>query len=121
MKERFRLTTEDNQATIDALTLSQRQLQEQNERLADDLKRRNQETLRVIQEMKHKRIEVKTQGVDLHRVINGKVAKTSEKIKIGKKGKKKIAKRQWDSGFGVDEAVEDEELNGEEHLPHSVL
>ncbi|EDU49941.1 Myosin-tail-1 multi-domain protein [Pyrenophora tritici-repentis] len=116
MKERFRLTTEDNQATIDALTLSQRQLQEQNERLADDLKRRNQETLRVIQEMKHKRIEVKTQGVDLHRVINGKVAKTSEKIKIGKKGKKKIAKRQWDSGFGVDEAVEDEELNGEEPL-----
>ncbi|CAE7207377.1 hypothetical protein PTNB73_07490 [Pyrenophora teres f. teres] len=116
MKERFRLTTEDNQATIDALTLSQRQLQEQNERLADDLKRRNQETLRAIQEMKLKRVEVKTQGVDLHRVVNGKVAKTSEKIKIGKKGKKKVAKRQWDSGFGVDEAVEDEELNGEEPL-----
>ena len=116
MKERFRLTTEDNQATIDALTLSQRQLQEQNERLADDLKRRNQEALRAIQEMKLKRVEVKTQGIDLHRVINGKVAKTSEKIKIGKKGKKKIAKRQWDSGFGVDEAVEDEEVNGEEPL-----
>ena len=116
MKERFRLTTEDNQATIDALTLSQRQLQEQNERLADDLKRRNQEALRAIQEMKLKRVEVKTQGIDLHRVINGKVTKTSEKIKIGKKGKKKVAKRQWDSGFGVDETVEDEEVNGEEPL-----
>jgi len=116
LKERFRLTTEDNQATIDALTLSQRQLQEQNERLADDLKHRNQEALRAIQEMKLKRVEVKTQGLDLHRVINGKVAKTSEKIKIGKKGKKKVTRRQWDSGFGVDEAVEDEELNGDEPL-----
>lgn len=116
LKERFRLTTEDNQATIDALTLSQRQLQEQNERLADDLKHRNQEALRAVQEMKLKRVEVKTQGLDLHRVINGKVAKTSEKIKIGKKGKKKVTRRQWDSGFGVDEAVEDEELNGDEPL-----
>jgi chromosome segregation ATPase len=116
MKERFRLAEEDTRATIDALTISQRQLQEQNERLADDLKRRNQDALQAIQEMKLKRIEVKTQGADLHRVVNGKVSKVSEKVKIGKKGKKKSTKRQWDSGFGVDENVEDEELNGEEPL-----
>jgi DNA repair exonuclease SbcCD ATPase subunit len=118
MKERFRLAEEDTRATIDALTASQRQLQEQNERLADDLKRRNQEALEAIQQMKLKRVEVKTSGADLHRVIGGKVAKTSEKVKIGKKGKngKKMSKRQWDSGFGVDENVEDEEANGEEPL-----
>jgi chromosome segregation ATPase len=116
MKERFRQAEEDTRATIDALTLSQRQLQEQNERLADDLKRRNQDALQAIQEMKLKRVEVRTSGVDLHRVVNGKVAKTSEKVKIGKKGKKKVSKRQWDSGFGVDENVEEEELNGEEPL-----
>jgi myosin protein heavy chain len=116
MKERFRLAEEDTRATIDALTISQRQLQEQNERLADDLKRRNQDALQAIQEMKLKRVEVKTQGVDLHRVVNGKVTKVSEKVKIGKKGKKKVTKRQWDSGFGVDENVEDDELNGEEPL-----
>ncbi|KAJ5064070.1 hypothetical protein J3E74DRAFT_462654 [Bipolaris maydis] len=104
MKERFRLAEEDTRATIDALTASQRQLQEQNERLADDLKRRNQEALQAVQEMKLKRVEVKTQGI----------AKTSEKVKIGKKGKKKSSRRQWDSGFGVDENVEDDELNGEE-------
>ncbi|OAG25799.1 hypothetical protein CC77DRAFT_1036590 [Alternaria alternata] len=118
MKERFRLAEEDTRATIDALTASQRQLQEQNERLADDLKRRNQDALQAVQEMKLKRVEVKTQGVgDLHRVANGKVLKTSEKVKIGKKGKKKVSsRRQWDSGFGVDENVEDEELNAEEPL-----
>ena len=78
MKERFRLAEEDTRATIDALTASQRQLQEQNERLADDLKRRNQDALQAVQEMKLKRVEVKTQGVgDLHRVANGKVLKTS--------------------------------------------
>ncbi|USP82671.1 cell elongation protein diminuto [Curvularia clavata] len=116
MKERFRLAEQDTRATIDALTASQRQLQEQNERLADDLKRRNQEALQAVQEMKLKRIEVKTQGVDLHRVVAGKVSKTSEKVKIGKKGKKKSSRRQWDSGFGVDENVEDDERNGEEEL-----
>jgi chromosome segregation ATPase len=108
MKERFRQAEEDTRATINTLTISQRQLQEQNERLADDLKRRNQEALQAIQEMRVKRVEVKTSGADLHRVVHGKVAKTSEKVKIGKKGKK-ASKRQWDSGFGVDENVEDEE------------
>ena len=62
-------------------------------------------------------MEVKTQGVDLHRVANGKVTKTSETVKIGKKGKKKVAKRQWDSGFGVDENVEEgEDVNGDEPI-----
>ncbi|CAO2657143.1 Nn.00g032690.m01.CDS01 [Neocucurbitaria sp. VM-36] len=117
LKERFEAAEEDTRVTINALMLSQRQLQDQNEQLANALKARNAEALKAVQEMKLKRVEVKTQGVDLHRVAVGKVTKTSEKVKIGKKGKKKVAKRQWDSGFGVDENVEDgEDVNGEEPI-----
>lgn len=115
LKERFRAAEEDTRVTIDALTLSQRVLQEQNEKLAEQLKGRNAAALQAIQEMKLKRVEIKTQSADLGRVIAGKVIKTSEKVKVAKKGsKKKTSKRQWDSGFGIDENVEDgEELNGE--------
>ncbi|KAF1842268.1 uncharacterized protein K460DRAFT_181541 [Cucurbitaria berberidis CBS 394.84] len=117
LKDRFEATEQDTRVTIDALLLSQRQLQDQNEKLANALKARNAEALKIVQEMKLKRVEVKTQGVDLHRVATGKVAKTSEKVKIGKKGKKKVAKRQWDSGFGVDENIEDgDEVNGEDPI-----
>lgn len=117
LKERFEAAEEDTRVTVDALILSQRQLQDQNEQLAAALKARNAEALKAVQEMKLKRVEVKTQGVDLHRVATGKVLKTSEKVKIGKKGKKKVAKRQWDSGFGVDENVEDgEDVNGDDPI-----
>lgn len=117
LKDRFRIAEEDTRVTIDALTLSQRQLQDQNEKLAAALKERNAAALQAIQEMKLQRIEVKTQGVDLNRVVAGKVTKTSEKVKIGKKGsKKKASKRQWDSGFGIDENVEEEEVNGEDQV-----
>ncbi|KAJ4374353.1 hypothetical protein N0V83_003094 [Neocucurbitaria cava] len=117
LKERFEAAEEDTRVTINALMLSQRQLQDQNEQLADALKGRNAEALKAVQEMKLKRVEVKTQGVDLHRVANGKVTKTSEKVKIGKKGRKKATKRQWDSGFGVDENIEDgEDVDGEEPI-----
>ncbi|KAF2844971.1 hypothetical protein T440DRAFT_297196 [Plenodomus tracheiphilus IPT5] len=112
LKEQFRLAEEDTRITIDALTTSQRALQEQNEKLAEKLKERNAAALQAIQEMKAKRVEVRSQTVDLNRVVAGKVTKTSEKVKIGKKGvgKKKSSKRQWDSGFGVDENVEDEDI-----------
>lgn len=112
LKEQFRLAEEDTRVTIDALTMSQRALQEQNEKLAEKLKERNAAALQAIQEMKAKRVEVRSQTIDLNRVVAGKIAKTSDKVKIGKKGagRKKSSKRQWDSGFGVDENVEDEEI-----------
>lgn len=114
IKERARAAEEDNRVTIDGMLLAQRQLQDQNEQLAAALKKRNADALAAIQEMKIKRIEVRSQNLDLNRVVAGKVTKTSEKVKIGKKGKKKVTKRQWDSGFGVDENVEDiDEVNGE--------
>lgn len=107
LKERFRAQEEDTRTTIDTLTESQRRLQDQNEQLAAALKKRNADALKAVQEMKVKGIEVKTQGFDLHKVSNGKVTKVTEKVKVGKKGaKKKSTKRQWDSGFGVDENIE---------------
>ncbi|KAI8938733.1 hypothetical protein NX059_004600 [Plenodomus lindquistii] len=113
LKEQFRLAEEDTRVTIDALTTSQRALQEQNEKLADQLKERNASALQAIQEMKAKRIEVRTPTMDLGKVVAGKVTKSAEKVKVGKKGaagKKRSSKRQWDSGFGVDENVEEEEV-----------
>ncbi|KAL6703712.1 hypothetical protein ACN47E_009406 [Coniothyrium glycines] len=117
IKKRAAAAEEDNRVTIDSMLLAQRQLQDQNEQLAAALKKRNADALAAIQEMKLKRVEVKTTGADLNRVVTGKVVKTSEKLKIGKKGgKKKVTRRQWDSGFGVDENEDGEGLNGEEPL-----
>lgn len=101
---------QDTRETIDRMTLQQRVLQEQNEALAEDLKKRGADAVAAVRAMKIQGLEVKTKGVDLHRVATGKVGKITEKVKVGKKSKggRKIAKRQWDSGFGVDENVEDE-------------
>ncbi|KAF9698724.1 hypothetical protein EKO04_003317 [Ascochyta lentis] len=106
---------QDTRETIDRMTLQQRVLQEQNEALAEDLKNRGASAVAAVRAMKIQGLEVKTKGVDLHRVATGKVGKISEKVKVGKKSKgiKKVAKRQWDSGFGVDESVE-EEIDGAE-------
>lgn len=117
LKERFREQEEDTRNTIDTLIESQRQLQQQNEQLAAALKKRNAEALKAVQEMKVMGVEVKTRGVDLHKVANGKVTKVSERVKVGKKGaRKKVTKRQWDSGFGVDENIENDidEVDAEE-------
>ncbi|KAH6620525.1 hypothetical protein C7974DRAFT_364169 [Boeremia exigua] len=101
---------QDTRETIDRMTLQQRVLQEQNEALAEDLKKRGADAVAAVRAMKIQGLEVKTKGLSLHRVATGKVGKISEKVKIGKKSKsgRKVAKRQWDSGFGVDEDVEDE-------------
>ncbi|PSN70017.1 hypothetical protein BS50DRAFT_571327 [Corynespora cassiicola Philippines] len=114
MKEHFRSQEEDTRATIDTLMESQRRLQEQNEQLAGALKKRNADALKAVQDMKYKGVEIKGNSVDLRRVVHGKVGKISEKIRIGKKkgGSKKVSKRQWDSGIGVDDnfEAEDDEL-----------
>lgn len=106
---------QDTRETIDRMTLQQRVLQEQNEALAEDLKKRGADAVAAVRAMKIKGLEVQTKGVDLHRVATGKVGKITEKVKVGKKNKggRKIAKRQWDSGFGVDENVE-EDIDGAE-------
>lgn len=107
---------QDTRETIDRMTLQQRILQEQNEALAEDLKKRGADAIAAVRAMKVKGLEVKTTGVDLHRVATGKVGKITEKVKVGKKSKsgRKVAKRQWDSGFGVDENIEEQEIDGAE-------
>ncbi|KAJ4333133.1 hypothetical protein N0V87_007862 [Didymella glomerata] len=107
---------QDTRETIDRMTLQQRVLQEQNEALAEDLKKRGADALAAARAMKVKGLEVKTSGADLHRVATGKVGKITEKVRVGKKSKsgRKVAKRQWDSGFGVDENVEEQEIDGAE-------
>jgi chromosome segregation ATPase len=112
LKEAFRVAEEDTRRIIDTLTESQRQLQLQNEQLADDLKKRNAEALKAVQEMKVHGVEVHTNGVNLHKVATGKITKVSERVKVGKKMGKKKSRRQWDSGFGVDENVEGEGEEG---------
>ena len=106
---------QDTRETINRMTLQQRILQEQNEALAEDLKRRGADAVAAVRAMKIQGLEVKTSGANLHRVATGKVGKITEKVKIGKKNKggRKIAKRQWDSGFGVDED-EEEAIGGAE-------
>ena len=107
LKARFEAVEGDTRAVVDKLMASQRALQEQNEQLVATLKARNAEALSAVKEMKLQRIEVKTQAVNLHSVAHGKITKTADKVKIGKKSRKKPVKRQWDSGVGVDENVED--------------
>jgi chromosome segregation ATPase len=110
LKEAFRVAEEDTRLTIDTLTESYRLLQQQNETLAAGLQQRNADALKAVQEMKVKGVEVRTQGVEMNKVANGRITKVSERVKIGKKGggKKKVTKRQWDSGFGVDENIEND-------------
>ncbi|KAF2702741.1 hypothetical protein K504DRAFT_452983 [Pleomassaria siparia CBS 279.74] len=120
MKERFRLAEEDTRQTMDRLVESQRRLQQENEELAATLLKRNADALTAIQEMKVNGLEVKTSGVTMHKVANGKITKVSEKVKITKKQRNGIqtrkSKRVWDSGFGMDENEADEGVDEAEGL-----
>ncbi|KAF2110510.1 hypothetical protein BDV96DRAFT_553484 [Lophiotrema nucula] len=110
----FKAQEEDNQKTLDALNTAHRELLARNEELAEASKHRGVEAINRLAAMKTEGLEVKTTGVNLHKVATGKVMKTSEKVKISKKtGRKgsKTTRRQWDSGIGVDDTFEfDNEL-----------
>lgn len=120
LKIRFAKQEEDTRITVDALNLAHRQLLDQNEALSAALKQRNVEALKAVQEMKSANVVIKTQGVDLGRVQNGKVIKTTEKVKVGKKGsKKKVSSRSWrDSGMFEDEPSK---VDGEDEVPENYL
>jgi DNA repair exonuclease SbcCD ATPase subunit len=123
LKEKFAEQEEDNRKTLDSLNAAHHRLLEENEQLSTAAKKRSADTLKAVQQMKTERIVVKTQGVDLNRVQNGKVTKITEKVKVGKKGQKglkKVATRGWrDSGYGPDDEGSAEagpEINDEEFL-----
>jgi chromosome segregation ATPase len=122
LKTRFAKQEEDTRTTIDALNLAHRRLLEENEAMAAALKQRNADTLKAVQEMKSAQVIIKTSGVDMHLVQNGKVQKTTEKVKVTKKGsKKKMAARSWrDSGM-FDEEEGDTRAGDQEAIDDDLL
>ncbi|KAL1611953.1 hypothetical protein SLS60_000176 [Paraconiothyrium brasiliense] len=124
LKETFAQQELDSRQTIDTLLDSQRLLQQQNEDLANALKKRNAETLEAVQAMQVKGVVVKKQNVNLNKVANGKVTKVSERVKIGKKSRagKIVKERKWrDSGFGADSDIENEEVDFDEAAPEAIV
>ncbi|OAK94474.1 hypothetical protein IQ06DRAFT_260676 [Phaeosphaeriaceae sp. SRC1lsM3a] len=112
LKAKFAKQEEDTRVTIDALNLSHRRLLDENEALAAALKNRNAATLKAVQDMKAAHVVVKTQNTDLKKVQSGKVVKTTEKVKVGKKkGRKAVASRNWRDS-GMFEEMEDEDAKG---------
>ncbi|KAH4607877.1 hypothetical protein HBH82_086960 [Parastagonospora nodorum] len=116
LKKRFAKQEQDTRETIDALTLSHRQLLEQNEVLAAALKARNADTLKAVQDMKAAHVVVKARDVDLRKVATGKIVKTTEKVKVGKKGsKKRMTTRNWrDSGMFEEQEDDDAKVGADE-------
>ncbi|KAF2132310.1 hypothetical protein P153DRAFT_335097 [Dothidotthia symphoricarpi CBS 119687] len=122
LKDTFREQVERTNAHIDSLVENSRLLQEKNEQLGEDLKRQGVEALKGVQSLKAQGFETKTVGLSLHRPVTGRITKASDKVKIGKKvgSKKKVSRRQYDSGFGIDpdveEATDGAEANGDEFI-----
>lgn len=111
LKAKFAKQEEDTRVTVDALNMSHRRLLEENESLAARLKERNAATLKAVQDMKAANVVVKTQNTDLSKVRTGKVVKTTEKVKVGKKKGRKAAvekSKSWRDS-GMFEEVEDED------------
>jgi hypothetical protein len=123
LKKRFAKQEEDTRVTIDALNLSHRRLLEENEVLAAALKQRNANALKAVQGMKAAHVVVKSRDVDLHKVQNGKVTKTTEKVKVSKKGtKKRMATRNWrDSGIFEEQDDADDAKVGAEEVDEEFL
>lgn len=111
LKATFAAQEDANAAAMDEMNEGHRILLAQNEALAQDIKRRATETVAAFSQMKTAGVTVKPKNLDLHRIANGKVTKVSENVRVGKRrsGRSKTHKRQWDSGVGMDEEVEDEE------------
>lgn len=117
IKERFRIQAEDSQATIDALLETNRQAIAKQEELAAATRKRTEDALKAVAEMKVKGLEVKTKNVDLKKVTNGKVTKVNERVKITKKkagaSRKSTRVRETayrDSGIGFEIDEDEAEL-----------
>ncbi|KAF2823193.1 hypothetical protein CC86DRAFT_328285 [Ophiobolus disseminans] len=118
LKERFAKQEEDTRLTVDALNLAHRRLMDENETLSAALKQRNAKTLKAVQEMKTAHVVVKSRNVDLSKVQTGKITKTTEKVKVGKKGRK-VATRSWrDSGMFDQSSPGDQE---DQEIPEDFL
>ncbi|KAF2192384.1 hypothetical protein K469DRAFT_554551 [Zopfia rhizophila CBS 207.26] len=100
-KNAFQIREEEHKSTLETLQEARRQLVEHEDQLIEEQKKRGVDAVRTIMEMNVRGLEVKTNGIDLHKVANGKVTKTNENIKITKKKSGRRTRRQFDSGIGV--------------------
>lgn len=102
LKDRFRAQAEDSQSTIDALVQTNREALAKQEQLATEAHKRTRTVLSSIAEMKLRGLEVKTNGVNLKKVVHGKVSKMNDNVAITKKSRGRKAGRPdkaRDSGF----------------------
>ena len=108
LKERFRVQAEDLKNTLDQLVETNRENVKRQEEVAEATKDRAMSALREVSEMKVKGVNVKHVGVDLKKVVSGKVTKVSKKKGAkgarvnGGVGKVKAGSYR-DSGIGVEE------------------
>ena len=115
LKDSHAQIEEDTRNTIENLNAAHRVLLQQNEDMTAELLKRNSDAVQAAYAVKAKGLVVKAKNTDLKKVANGKITKTSERVKVGKKGRKPLIKeRKWrDSGFGADSDIENEEVEEE--------
>lgn len=100
LKEQFAKLEEDTRLAVDALNANNRRLMDDNEQKSAALKKRNADALKAVQSLKTANVVVKSRNVDLGKVQTGKIIKTTEKVKVGKKSRKVQPQRNWrDSGI----------------------
>ncbi|KAF2752149.1 hypothetical protein M011DRAFT_463622 [Sporormia fimetaria CBS 119925] len=110
MEEKFRSEAAAFQDAINAMLDKNRATLAEQEDLVAQATQRGREAVKAIGEMRVKGLTIKTQGVDLKKVVNGKVTKVTEKVKVkktGRVGKLGRPSKVRDSGIGMDD--EDEE------------
>lgn len=117
LKDEFKVQAEDSQNAIDKLLDTNRIALAKQEEIAAATKKRTQDAMAAVAEMKVRGIEVKTNGANLRKVVSGKVNKVNDRVKVSKKSHvgrvKKAVKMPRDSGIGFDEEDEDlDELAG---------
>jgi len=74
--------------------------------LANGYGDRAAEAKRVVDNMRFEGVKVTGPKLDLQRVVEGRVSKVKEKIRVQKKSRR--GRREFDSGIGVEE----DEVNG---------
>ncbi|KAF2501575.1 hypothetical protein BU16DRAFT_522525 [Lophium mytilinum] len=110
LKEAFRKQQEDSEETIKALQEGMRAAVQQAETMSAAYGDRAGEARKVVDAFKFEGVKVTGAKLDLQRVIEGRVGKVKEKVRVSKKGRK--GRRVFDSGIGVEDDDEAEAVSG---------
>ncbi|KAF2814932.1 uncharacterized protein BDZ99DRAFT_549194 [Mytilinidion resinicola] len=112
-KEAFRKQQEDGEATIKALQEGMQTAVQRADTLSSAYCDRAAEAGKVVDAFKFEGVKVTGPKLDLQRVIEGRVGKVKEKVRVTKKGRKN--RRVFDSGIGVEDDDEEEAVTGAEN------